>query len=268
MTPMKTLLVACLALGATAQVHAAEDEEAPGVAALEEFRNGTKERNPVLNRFFLKSKRFELAPMLGVVPNNPFARRFTASLGFGYHFTEQLALGGMFSFAPDLGDRDVKSLTDILLQRATEDDFRQPVDKVTLSAALGLSWAPIYGKINLLGETVVNFDFYAFVGIGFAVQTEYAAVENPNATTVQDFIILEKGATEFRVAPTIAFGGNFFITQTIALRIDGRFALVPDDKPVYDTANPPEGLRLLTLFTASAGLSFFFPKMKPRLYDF
>ena len=264
----KTLLLASLAVASATNVAVAKEDAPPGVQALEEIRNGSIERNPVLNRFFLKSKRFELTPMLGVVPNNPFARRFTIGLGFGYHFTEQLALGGMFSFAPDLGLRDVKGLTNILLQRATEDEFRQPLDKITLSAALGLNWAPLYGKINILGETVVNFDFHVFLGIGFAVQKEYAAIEDTGPDAGLGAIDLVEGTNEIRIAPTLGLGTNFFITQTVALQLDGRFAIIPDDKPVYDEADPPEGLRAVTPFTASVGVAFFFPKMKPRLFDF
>jgi outer membrane beta-barrel protein len=263
------LLLACLGLGIVAAPALAEDEEKPpGVTALEAFRAGAPRTNPVVNRFFLKAKRFEITPTVGLVPNNPFARRFTVNLGFGYHFTESLAIAGNFSFAPDLKERDLKGLTDVLLERASDDDFAQPVDKVTLSAALGVQWAPFYGKINLLGETVVNFDFYGFLGVGMVVQNEYTATENPDATTVSDFVILSEPNSEVRFAPTLAVGANFFVTQTIAIRLDGRFALFPDDKPVYDPSDPPTGMRLVTMFTASAGVSIFIPKMKPRLYDF
>lgn len=268
----KLLLPACVGLCAmaTPAFAAEKDEVPPARQALEEFREGPAKTNPVLNRYFLKAKRFELTPGVGLVPNNPFARRFTVSLGFGYHFTEQLAVSGFFSFAPDLGERDLKSLTALLLDFAEDEDFEQPIDKVTLAANFGVKWAPIYGKINLAGETVLNFDFYGFLGIGMVVQNEYRATENPNATSVADFSLLSDPITQVRIAPTIAVGGNFFLTQGVALNLDGRFALYPDNKPDYDLTDDevPEGLRVVTMFTASAGVSFFFPKMKPRLYDF
>lgn len=277
MNPVKTLLLAALALGACASsallpagsAYAGEGDS-PGIEALSNFRVPSKSTNPVQNRFFLKAKRFELTPQFGYVPNNPFARRFSVGLGFGYHFSELVSLQGSFDFAPDLGEQDLKALTGILLDRATDDEFTQPLDKVTLSAAFGVNFAPFYGKINLLGETVVNFDFFGFLGIGMVVQTEYAAVENPDAVTgtLQDVVDLNKLETEVRPAPIIGLGGNFFLTQTIALRVGSRFALIIDDKPLYDPDNPDTGLRVNNLFTASAGVSFFFPKMKPRLYDF
>lgn len=177
---LRPLLLPAIAALQVASVAAyADDEQPPGLQALDELRNGRNDRDPVRNRFFLKGKRFELAPSLGIVPNNPFARRFTVGAELGYHFSEQLAVLGVFSFAPDLGQRDVKSLTDVLLQRADDDGFAQPFDKVTLGAAFGVQYAPIYGKLNLFGETVANFDFHFFLGVGLVTQTEYLATKNP-----------------------------------------------------------------------------------------
>jgi len=266
--PRNTLLLLA-ALGSAAPALAA-DETPPGVEALDEFRNGAARKDSVQNRFFLKSKRFELTPEIGLVPNNPFASRFTVSLGFGYHLNEQLSIGGFVGFSPDLGTNDLKSLTARLLALADDDDFRQPLDKVTLSTAFGVTWAPLYGKINLFGEAVLNFDFYMHVGMGLVIQNEYAAFANPDAESPNDddYVRLEKGASELRAAPTLGFGGNFFLTQSVALRLDGRFMFIVDDKPVYDVDNPPEGLRAVTMFTASVGVSIFFPKMKPRVFEF
>jgi outer membrane beta-barrel protein len=272
------LLPACLAAMSwlTPGEARAEDETPPGLQALDEFRNGRNMRNPVLNRFFLKGKRFELSPQFGIVPNNPFARRITVGLGLGYHFNEQLSVQGLFSFAPDLGTRDVKPLTAELLRLASDDSFEQPLDKVSLSAAFGVQYAPFYGKINVLGETVASFDFYGFLGLGFVLQQEYYATENPNFTgtidpadpSTRSAVNLTKGDLQIRPAPVVGVGGNFFLTSAVALKLDGRFTLYVDDKPVYDRDNPPEGLRVVPLFNANVGVSVFVPRMKPRLYDF
>ncbi|MGC6494206.1 MAG: outer membrane beta-barrel domain-containing protein [Myxococcota bacterium] len=258
-------------------IGAAEEEtsQPPGLEALEAFRNGQSPQNPVRNRFFLKSNRFEIAPAVGIVPNNPFARRVTPSLSFGYHFTETLSVQGMFGFAPDAKEGDLKSLTAVLVERAGETEFRQPLDKVTLSAAFGISWAPLYGKINVLGETVLNFDVYGFLGMGMVLQSEYYADRDPEGTNASTSSFLRLGGdsgapeqTEVRPAPVIGLGGNFFITQSVAIKIDGKFFLFPDDKPIYNPNDPPQGLRLGNRFLASVGVSIFFPRMKPRLYDF
>jgi outer membrane beta-barrel protein len=250
--------------------HAQDEQKPPGIEALEELREGRKPPSPVQNRFFLKAKRFEITPMVGSSPNNPFASRFSVSLALAYHFRENLALELFTSYMPDLGKGDVKSLVPILLERATDDDFRQPLDKAVLATALGVKWAPVYGKINVLGETVLNFDFYGFLGMGFVMDANYFATENTeyvDGAPQKDFFNLDAPVTKLHAAPTLGLGADFFVSQTVAIRLDGRFGLVIDDKPVYDPETPP-GTRVVTLFNASAGVAFFFPKMKPRLYDF
>src|SRR5690606_11358490 len=66
--------------------HAQDERKPPGIEALEELREGRKPPSPVQNRFFLKAKRFEITPMVGSSPNNPFASRFSVSLALAYHF--------------------------------------------------------------------------------------------------------------------------------------------------------------------------------------
>lgn len=269
----RTVLLAGLGVLGTATPALAADggQKPPGVEALERFRDPDARIDPVQNRFFLKARRFEITPLLGTVPNNAFASRFTVSANLAYHLSERLSLQVMLSFAPDLGKRDVKSLVPILLQQSTDPSFEQPLDKVTLSGAVGVGYSPVYGKINLLGETVLNFDFYGFLGMGMVVQNEYYATRSPNfatATTNSEFFDLTPSATEVRAAPTVALGANFFLSQMVALRLDGRMMVIIDDLPQYDRQNPELGMRALTQFQLSAGVAIFVPRMKPRLTDF
>jgi hypothetical protein len=54
----------------------------------------------------------------------------------------------------------------------------------------------------------------------------------------------------------------------MALKLDARAFFWVDDVPNYDASAATENKRLYNNFTASVGLALFFPKMKPRLYDF
>ncbi len=251
----------------------------PGPEALEEFRSGLNEPKAIENRFFLKEARFEIAPRFGYVPNNSFAQRYVGGLTLNYHFNETLALGADVTFSPDLGDRDLKQLVGILLDRANSasgaaDNFQQPLDKVTLAAAFGVSWAPVYGKINLIGETVLNFDLYAFAGLGMVSKKNYYARYNRDInpeeiTQPNDVVLLDDQGSEVKVAPNLGLGLNFFLNQTVALKIDAKAALFLDNKPQYDSeAVAQTQQQLYNNFVAGVGIAAFFPKMKPRLYDF
>ena len=275
MSKYKPLMLALTASSVLVANNAVASETSSAEAALEDFRGKKQRPHALENRFFAKKNRFELAPAVGYVPNNPFASRYVASLGFGYHFSEELAVSGQFSYSPDLAEDDLKGLTTVLVDRAynaagSDQDFQQPLDKVTISAVFGVTWAPLYGKINLLGETVVNFDFYAFAGLGMFSKANYNAVYDvENAIPEEgDIISLEDCGFEVKFGPSIASGTILFITQSVALMLDGRLNLFVDNQPQYQAGEPPEGQRLVNRFVASIGVSVFVPRMKPRLYNF
>ena len=134
----------------------------PAGQALDELRNGRPRARAIRNRFFLKQERFAISPLVGYVPNNPFAKRYVGGLAVSYHFNEEFGAEGQFSYSPDFALNDLKGLTKTLVRIAHSgaggSDFQQPLDKVNLAAAFHLHWSPLYGKINLVGETVLNFD--------------------------------------------------------------------------------------------------------------
>jgi outer membrane beta-barrel protein len=271
-----TLALAFVTLtGLGAPQHAAA-ADAPGLEALDSFRETKRQRSAIENRFFLKESRFEVAPQLGYVPNNPFAKRYVGGVSLSYHFSEQLSLQSQITYSPDLGEGDLKGLTSVLLDRAynasssSSSSFQQPLDKVVISAVFGAAWAPIYGKINLVGETVLNFDLYGVVGVGMVSKANAVArydnqQNNPDAT---DIVALESQGNEVRFSPMVAVGQNYFLSQSLALKLDARSLFYVDNKPQYDPSVPVSEQRLYNNFIVSAGLAVYFPRMKPRLYNF
>lgn len=253
----------------------------PGLDALDDFNAGERPHSAVENRFFMKEGRFEIAPMVGYVPNNPYARRYVAGAQLGYHFSETISAQAQILYSPDMGNADLKGLVGILLDRAynasapdpddpdaEEVNFQQPLDKVGLGADFGLAWAPFYGKINLVGETVLNMDVYFYAGAGMVSKKNFVATYNEAGVDTGDIVTLQELGNEVKVAPYIGLGQNYFLNRVMALKIDIRSAFYVDGKPTYDPTIPADGERLYNNVIASGGLAFFFPNMKPRLYDF
>jgi len=249
--------------------------DSPGLEA-KEARKVANPNPAVENRFFLKEGRFEATPLFGYVPNNPFARRYMFGGIFGYHFGESLSAQAEVLYSPDGGENDLKPLVEVLLDRAANSApittgtgtptsvFQQPLDKVSLAANFGVALAPFYGKINLVGETVLNFDFYVTGGLGMVSKSNYTATYDENQTD-GNFVNLKEEGNEVKVSVSAGIGQNYFLNQFMAFKIDIRALFYVDNLPVYDPANPPDGDRLYNNVVASAGLAFFFPKMKPRL---
>lgn len=267
----------CLAQPAFAQ-DAPNGADAPGVQALTQFRKGRLQPNAIENRFFLKEKRFETSVHLGYVPNNSFAARYVGGIILNYHLNETIAVGADVTYSPDLGKGDLKQLVGILLDRAQQvggnEGFQQPLDKVTLAATFGVTWAPVYGKINLIGETVLNFDLYGYAGLGMISKNRYYATYDPTfdptqpGVTPNDAAILNAQGNAVFPAPTIGIGQNYFFNQMLALKLDVKSAFYIDKKPQYDATIPQTESQLYNNLVVSVGFGAFFPKMKPRLYDF
>ena len=104
----------------------------PAEQALSELKGGKRRYDVVQNRFFLKEGRFEVAPVAGLIPNNPFASRYIGGIHGAYHFSENLAAEGAFIYSPERGLADLKGLTNTLVAIAEEGSgdvsFQQPVE--------------------------------------------------------------------------------------------------------------------------------------------
>lgn len=270
-----------LALGLLGTVAVAptpcEAAEAPARDALDEFQGKKVEKNVIQNKFFLKANRFEITPAFGYVPNNAFVSNYYGGAFVGYHFSETFAAEAAFFYAPNNGLSGVKNLTRTLVAIAYDSNpdttFQQPLDRLQLGAIFSARWAPVYGKINLIGEGVVNFDLYGTAGAGLLLVTkDYARVSGEYKTS-QDLgvepVELDKNATsEPYPALNVGMGLDFFVTQSIALKLDARTALYFATEPDYN--NPGEVLenRIYSTFMTTAGISIFIPRMKPRIFNF
>ncbi|MBN2799031.1 MAG: outer membrane beta-barrel domain-containing protein [Deltaproteobacteria bacterium] len=264
---MKKHLISALSLATLLGVATpAAAVEGPGIDALKAYKSGEIQQEVVMNRFFLKAERFEVAPQFGYVPNNPFAQRFVGGVVLGYHLSETFGAEAQLSYSPDMGEADLKGLTSMLVYIAGDSasEFQQPLDKVTLAAAFAGRWAPLYGKINLIGETVVNFDVYGVGGLAMLSKVDYYATYGGP----EDIVVLNSRGNSVKIGAQAGIGMNFFINQSVALKLDARFNIYPDTIPAYDPNEQPTEQRLYNNFVTTAGVAFFFPKMKQRLYNF
>ena len=233
-----------------------------------EVRNEDMTQDVVQNRFFLKEGRFEISGVGGYVPNNPMVQRFAGGFLGAYHLNEKFAAEGAVMYFPDLGGSDLKGLTQKLVEiansRSSSSNFQQPVEKMMLGATVSARWSPIYGKINLLGENVLNFDLYFTGGFGMISTKKYYV------TADQDGVIgLEFAGNEVHPPVTAGLGTNLFINQSLAVKLDVRSMIYRAPAPIYDPDQADlNEYRIYNDIVTSVGISYFIPKMKPRLMDF
>ena len=279
--PLVALAAALAASGLANRAYAADEH--PAGAALEEVKGKPPQMPVIQNRFFLKGNRFEFTPMLGYVPNNAFVSVPLGGAVLAYHFSESFAVEGDFFYAPNTGESGVKNLTKTLVSIAYEGNqettFQQPLDRPQLGVLFDARWAPIYGKINLIGEGVINFDVYGDAGAGIlTVAKDYATINqdwvlDPENNPSPVSLAAQPATAANFVLPSLGIGMDFFVSQSIAIKLDARSLLYVADEPDYGNVdangNPqPLNKRLYNTFVATAGVSIFVPKMKPRLYNF
>lgn len=273
-------LVALLTV-ALAPAHAVAKESNNATQALVEFR-GKKTLPPAIeNKFFLKTNRFEIAPMLGYVPNNSFADVYVGGAFLAYHFSDTFAVEAAVLYAPNTGSAGVKGLAKTLLDIAYQGDantsFQQPLDRLQLGTAFAARYSPVYGKINLIGEGVVNFDVYGTGGLGLVLITKDVATvseDYKNGNTQDPVQLAPSPATQASPAVNLGAGLDFFISQTVALKLDARTLLFIGPEADYGNIDPQTGQaaeledELQSVFITTAGVSIFIPKMKPRVFNF
>lgn len=243
----------------------------PASQALDDLQGKKAQLSVIQNKFFLKQNRFEIAPALGYVPNNDLVSVPVGGIFLAYHFSETFAAEGSLLYGVDTQIAGMKGLAKTLLQIGVDaEGFQQPIDRPQLGAVFDARFAPVYGKINLLGEGVINFDFYGTVGLGLLVVHHELAKNGPDGS-----ITLNDYSTPFTPAPAVnlGVGFDFFLTQSLALKLDARTLVYVGSKPDYggtdaSGAATDPGDRIYNTFITTGGVSIFIPKMKPRLSNF
>lgn len=195
---------------------------------------------------FLKIGRYEAAPQLGFVTNDPFINRYLLGAAFSYHVTEIFAVEAQGIFSPDLGDGDWKPITKQIIN---ENQVTPDISKIQFYGTVNFAYSPIYGKVAVLGRDIIIFDIFGVFGTGVV-------------NTRDDLEALQKvgdpaaSITESQVHPALTFGGGLrtIFSETFAVRLEGRSLS-------YIEVLESTTLEMKNNFTLLMGASFFFPGM-------
>lgn len=196
---------------------------------------------------FLKLGRWEATPHLGFVTNDPFLRRWVLGADIAYHVTEVLGVELAFGFSPDFGKADWKPITHQIIEK---NKVTPDISKIQWYALANLQFSPIYGKVAVVGRSIINFDVFGTFGTG-VVRTR-DDLEALQQTTEQ--LALD---TEKQFHPALSFGGGLRVIfgQFFALRVEARGLSYIEVVESYK-------LELKNNMLFLGGASFFFPGMK------
>jgi outer membrane beta-barrel protein len=197
---------------------------------------------PVSGSLFVKAGRHELGPNLGISLSDAFFTKYMVGLRYAYHAGETLSLGISGSWATSTPSGAVARCN------PQGQDCRTPSKRDLahtpgdFGAVVGLdaSWAPLYGKISVLAESVLHFDTYLLVG-GGVLQTRIAP---PGAQAV------EEGWTP---EGHVALGQRYYLGPWGTIRLELRDMLY--GITVQGRQGPADRLENQLMF--HLGLSFF-----------
>ncbi|MGA9524335.1 MAG: outer membrane beta-barrel domain-containing protein [Myxococcaceae bacterium] len=194
------------------------------------------ERVVVRNRLYDMGGRFELSPSVGFTILNRLTDHYNFNLGVAYNVSNTLAfeLRGGYAMARHT------ALADDLSREVLREDPNKGINNITddLSglwemqgnAAVGVRWAPVYGKIGLLSELPVHFQFYVWGGGGAG------NFRRESIVYCEDVASRTEGAcaswkTDERVTwlASAAVGFRFFTHQGGGLRLEVRDYAFPDE---------------------------------------
>ena len=203
---------------------------------------------------FMKLHRYEIGPSLGFVANDPFLNRYIMGAVFDYHVTEIFAIESTVAYSPVLGvgvceDPDWKPLSCQLLEK---NSVSPDISRLTAHGAIGLQFAPIYGKVAA-GNNIIAFDIFGTIGIGVtateddivALQAEDEPPDGPAHRTAS------------QVHPTTVMGGGARIafSESVALRAEVK-------SMTYIETVKSTTLEMKNNLIVQTNVSFFFPGMK------
>ncbi len=210
----------------------------------------------VQRKGFLKKGRFEAEPIFAATLNDAFYQKFGGGLRLAYNLgdTFALALRGVTYRKPEWSNPSGWQPAPIRTDNARAGKIAfggqllasQIYDQLMLDGV----WSPVYGKISVLGRSIVHFDAYLTGGFGLVwTATSYAPRDNAGLGPAPGTFLVGRS----KLGVDLGGGVRFYPKDWLALDA-GLMATLYPDQPV---ASLPATIQ--KVFAVNLGVSFFFP---------
>ena len=161
---------------------------------------------PVSAQLFHLGGMLEVQPIFSLSLGDPFWRSVGAGVRVEHHWDERWSISAHAIGGLSLLSAPVEVCGNTACSGPDADKLRTVPGKLQLLAGAQLGWAPVYGKLSLIGERTLHFD--AYVAAGPEVVREMIA---------QDTTSPEQG--RWVVGGRISLGERLFFTNTFMVRM-------------------------------------------------
>lgn len=182
-------------------------EKEPIDEALDKIWGKEREIEVIQKRVFEKIGRHEFTLYTGTIPNDEFFMYFPLGLKYNYFFTETIGVEWQGAYLFKINS-DLKAFLD---KQEFFSSIELPQYLLFYTGISGL-WAPIHGKISAFGSKLYHFDIALYFGAGMM---------GTKITKGQ------KVKNKYDVYGDVGTGFKFFLTDTLALRLDYRHYFYP-----------------------------------------
>ncbi|MBS1962469.1 MAG: outer membrane beta-barrel domain-containing protein [Bdellovibrionales bacterium] len=186
----------------------------------------------VQNRQYSKKHRLSIAANFGTVSADPFLSVKSTSGALSFHFTESLAVTGVlkkFIVSDSSYNDELKS------GLVTGTPSIANTNRPDIYYGGEIAWSPLYGKISLSGASIVHYDAHLLASAGIT------KTESGNYFT-----------------PGVGFGPQFYLSNSLALRLDYRLAMYKETIPERVlTTRPDAGSRTNWSHQVALGVEVF-----------
>ncbi len=204
LTQSKTMALLALPMVAVSVAEAAPKKKSPVPRDVqvdnvkEAYWNRTSEGDieVVQNRQFSKKNRLSLQAFAGTIATDPFLSVKSVGGGLSYHFSESFgitAIGRKYLVSDSRATEDLRTGT------SGGGGIVVNVNKPDVFYGGEFVYTPLYGKISLSGSSIVHYDAHLIAGLG-VTDTETGKLLTPN----------------------VGFGPQFYLSNSLALRLDYR----------------------------------------------
>ena len=242
------LVVSCVTVTG-GELRAAEDaEETP-----------TYEEGPSVRRQLLyRSGRLELQPSIAVSAGDAYMRNLMAGAKISYYFTNGIGIGltgayGAFHPETKLGTNVRRSLA----ENADPDASSLNYSYTQWTAGVEFKFVPIFGKFNLMNDTVVRYDFHLMAGMTVIGQDACTASSASSSCIDSDGGTVDESLVGVRPAATLGLGARVFLGDAYAINIQVRDQLY---RRAELSTNVGDDAEFSNNLFVSLGFSFFLPQ--------
>ncbi|MCB9507541.1 MAG: outer membrane beta-barrel domain-containing protein [Myxococcales bacterium] len=235
---VRVVLAVAVALGALV-VDSAESQ-----AQSRSLQSGPAVRRQLLFR----SDRFELAPLLGSSIAPAFKRSIFLTVTGRYHLTNAFGLGVNANVGVlDLDTSVTRNYADIRLSEPVQERSEVYYAEHPILFDFHLSYVPLSGKANLIGNHILHWDVFLTAGVGGAMRSSDA-----------------DDVAGFSFGPAIGVGMRTFVSDKIAVTAlfqDYLYSSAEAQRYCCGIAAEPTPVeeRFRSHVVGSLGVSVFFP---------